>query len=120
MLLADCWRNQGIRKMPRALRWKVTKDSRRKGETLYFAIRTVKLALNLNHFSKAYSLIYMLYTCQNNVPSCFCASELFCPILGQENTSYNAQISCVISQRESKQVLVGVKDSVSEQFTWDL
>jgi len=49
--------------MAQVLRWKVTKDFRRKGETLYLAIRTVKLALNLNPFSKAYSLIYMLYTC---------------------------------------------------------
>ena len=76
--------------MARVLRGKVTKDSRRKGEILYLAVRTVKLALNLNHFSKAYSLIYMLYTCQNNVPSCFYAYELFCPILGQESTSYSA------------------------------
>jgi len=45
--------------MALVLRWKVTKDSRRKGETLYLAIRTVNLALNLNHFSKAYSLIYI-------------------------------------------------------------
>jgi len=88
--------------MPQALRWKVTKDSRRKGETLYLAIRTVKLALNLNHFSKAYSLIYMLYTCQNNASSCFYAYELFCPILGQESASYIAQKSCIISQRERK------------------
>jgi len=106
--------------MPRALRWKVTKDSRRKGETLYLGMRTVKLALNLDHFGKAYSLICMLYTCQNNVPSCFYAYEFFCPIFGQENASYSVQKSCVVSHRESKQVLVGVKDSVSEQFTWDL
>jgi len=63
--------------MAQVLRWKVTKDSRRKGETLYLAIRTVKLALNLNHFSKAYSLICMLYTCQNNVSSCFMLINCF-------------------------------------------
>lgn len=41
-------------------------------------------------------------------------------VLSYFGTSYSAQKSCVISQRESKQVLVGVKDSVSEQLTWDL